>query len=67
MNEKVLRYLLSCSLELVLWVALFFCFKHDYTREDFVFIPIEASWVLAVLFALTVKRIITNVLNKWTK
>jgi hypothetical protein len=67
MNEKVLRYWASASIEILLWVVLLFCFDYDYKREDFVFIPINASYVLAVIAALSIRRIIINTINKWTK
>lgn len=67
MNEKVLRYWASASIEIVLWIVLLFCFDYDYKREDFVFIPINASYVLAVIAALSIRRIIINTINKWTK
>lgn len=67
MNEKVLRYWVSASIEILLWVVLLFCFDYDYKREDFVFIPINASYVLAVIAALSIRRIIINTINKWTK
>ncbi len=67
MNEKVLRYWVSASIEIVLWIVLLFCFDYDYKREDFVFIPINASYVLAVIAALSIRRIIINTINKWTK
>ena len=54
MNEKVLRYWASASIEVLLWIVLLFCFKYDYKREDFVFIPIEAGYVLAVIAALSI-------------
>lgn len=67
MNEKVLRYWVSASIEILLWIILLFCFDYDYKREDFVFIPINASYVLAAIAALSIKRIIINTINKWNK
>lgn len=67
MNEKVLRYWISALPELLLWVVLYFCFKHDYTREDFVFIPIQATWVIGLLIGIRLKKIITNTIQKWRK
>lgn len=67
MNEKVLRYWLSASPELILWGVLLFTFKYDYWREDFAFIPMQSTWVMAILFTIRLKKIITNTITKWTK
>jgi hypothetical protein len=67
MNEKVLRYWASASIEILLWIVLLFCFDYDFKREDFVFIPIEAGYVLAGLAGISIRRIIINTINKWTK
>lgn len=67
MNEKVLKYWISASPELILWVLLLFTFKYDYHREDFVFIPMESTWVMAILFTIRLRKVILITINKWTK
>lgn len=64
MTHKAKIYLLKSLPELSLWAVLYFCFKHDYKREDFVFIPIQATWVMAIIFGLSLIRITTQFLLK---
>lgn len=64
MTIKARNYLLKSLFELGLWAVLYFCFKHDYQREDFVFIPIQATWIMAVIFGLNLIRMITQFLIK---
>ena len=67
MNERVLKYWVSALPEIILWVVLYFCFNHDYQREDFVFIPIEASQCIGLLIGIRLRKIIINTINRWHK
>lgn len=60
-------YVANAGAEVILWLVLYFCFKHDYQREDFVFIPIQATWVMAIIFGITLIRIIKQCLIKFNK